>query len=358
MNRDDQPPPMPPRPPLRPSGVQTPGNLPPGHAVQRHSGDDATQLQHGVMDDDLEPGQDHALGGGTMADTLDPEDLDLPDALPEDLPPLQGGTGAKVTLRALDESFPGRENTHERTLRQQHNLERRQPVESRKRPTLMPSGMDGPPLLPGARREADPALMRPVRPLETARPGQPREASDVIQMFSAGSSGAAAMPAPMQKQRTVPPPPQQPQPGRLLRRAPPQPGHATVPPPQPQVPQPTNRAQPLASPAWLPLNADRLAIAIADHRARQQTLDLYARALEIGAGLFGTVSLVVLIATLVSILLGHGQSMVLAGSAIVGSLGGLAVTGLMVALALGLRQLALHGAQLAALLEALSQPPR
>lgn len=343
MNRDDQPPPMPPPPPR---GTVRPSGLGPAQPVPPHpQPDESTQLQHGALD---EP------------EVLDPQDLDLPDAPPDDrMSPVPSGTGAKVTLRAIDESFPVRESTHERTLRQQHNLERRQPVDPRHRPTLMPAGMEGPPLLPGSRREADPALVRPVRPAESPRqgPAQPREISDVIQMFPAGSGGAASVPQPMQKQRTVPPPPQQPQPGRLVRRSPPQPGHQTVPPPH-HAPQPTGRPQPPALPAVLPLHPDRLAASIAEHRARQRTLDLYARALEIGAGLFGTVSAVVLIATLASILLGNGQSLVLACTAIVSGVGGLAVTGLMVALAFGLRQMALQGAQLTALLEALSQPPR
>ncbi len=334
MNRDDQPPPMP--------GSRHAPN-PPRH----QDGDEPTMMQHGALPDSLDE----------LPDSLD----DLPDDLPDQPPeaaPLVSGTGAKVTLRALDEGL-GRESTHERVVRQQHNLERRQPVDARKRPTLLPAGMEGPPKLPGSRPAADPALMRPMRPLETNRPviAQARESSDVIQMFPAGSSA----PAPMaQQQRTVAAQPQQPiaqpggQQGRLVRRPPPQvPGHATIP---PQPPRPTSSQ--LQTQSVLPLSHDRLVVLTAEHRTRLRALDHYARALEIGAGLFGTVALAVLIASLVSLMLGHGQSVVVAGTAIVSAFAGIALTGLMIAAAAGLRQVAHQAAQVGALLEALSQPSR
>lgn len=321
MKRDDLPPPMPP---------------------QHQHGDEATLLHHSVAPD----------GQSDVDDIF----ADLPDGPPDDAEPyLQSGTGAKVAMPAQDDAHPTQESTHERLVRHQHNAERRVPVSPRQRPTLMPNGFEAPPRLPSARREPDPALVRPVRPAEGGGKhmvGEKRESSDVIQMFPATSP----QPAPMyQKSRTAPPPPQPPQ-GRLIRRGP-----QTQPPPSaPNTSQPptATRAALPAAPSVLPLQAERMAALISDQRARLRTLDVYARTLEIGAGLFGTVSLAVLIASLVSILLGNGQSLVVAGTAVVSSLAGLALTALMVAAAAGLRQVADNTAQIGALLEALSQPPR
>ncbi len=323
MNRDDQPPPM-------------PGS---------HYGEEETSLHVARQHDDAE--------------------LALPDALPDllpdeldDLPPaIVGGTGAKVTLRAIDEHYPGRESTNERQQRQIHNQQRRLPVDQQRRPTLMPSGFDAPPKLPSAPRTADPALVRPARQApDSALPsvGQPRESSDVIQMFPA----EASRPQPMYERPRGAPPTQPPaSAGKLVRHAP---GvRAQVPASPAAVAPPQAPVRPSAlGPQVLPLSADRVAVLIADHRSRLQNLDLFARGLEIGAGLFGTVSLAVLIASLVSILLGNGQSVLAAGTAVVVSVGGLAITALMGAAAAGLRQIAHNTAQLAALLEALSQSPR
>jgi hypothetical protein len=244
------------------------------------------------------------------------------------------------------------------------------PVPHGQRPTLMPSGFDIPPKLPGAQRAPDPGLVRPVKPpADSSKPdvGQPRESSDVIAMFPADGS----RPQPMQPCVPDRPPSAAaaPQPGRLIRRGPPSHvpgGHAPSPAPawrqpapssQPSHPQPApHPSQPAvqaAAPLFLPLPLDRLYALVAEHRARLALLDLWARGLEIGAGLLGTVSLAVLIASLVSVLVGNGMAVVVSATAIVAACAGLALTAVMVALATALRHVAHIGAQVAALLDAL-----
>lgn len=297
MKSDDLPPPMP----------------------GTHEGDEATHVGH-------KPWRD---GGQTLRESE------------EDIPGVTG-TGAKVNLRAIEESgsvpsLPGSQAVA------QANLQRRIPVAARNRPTLMPAGYEEPPKLPHASRVPDPSLVRPVRPapeLSRVPVGKlERDSSDVIQMFaSAGSS--PAVPSPIQARRpTVPPPPANS--GKLLRRAVPAPAPA----PAPARPQP---------PSVLPLQPERMALLIAEHRNRLQTLDFMARGLEIGAGVLGMLAIIALATTFAAVVSGHSPGVLVTTTACIACATGLATSGLLVALSVGLRHQAHTGAQVAALLEALS----
>ncbi len=107
----------------------------------------------------------------------------------------------------------------------------------------------------------------------------------------------------------------------------------------------------------LPLSQEHVGLLVADQRRRLHVLYSYARVLEIAAGILGTLSLAVLIASMVSVLVGSGATVVASASALAGSATGLALTLIMVVGAVTLRQLAHTSAQLAALIEALCHPP-
>ncbi len=355
MSQNDRPPPMP-----QPYG---------------HTGNEVTMLQHGAL-----PTTDD-VGGDDLPD--------LPNTPGDLLPPVPHATGARVTLSAMTDDMPGYE-----AVRAAGDQLRRQPVATNRRPTLMPSGFEAPPKLPGAVRTADPALVRPVRASEDAEHvsvGIDRESSDVIQEFS---SGLGASPSPMQgRNPTVPPPrhptlpprdpvqasnpgglvrnsaqpfgqqsfgqtstspPPQSQAGRLVRRPPQQSQPAVPQMPAAQPPQPPYRPPP----SLLPLPTDRVVGLIAEHRARLVTLDMFARVLEVGAGLLVTLSLTVLVTTLVKALIGDTGGALSASVAFVCSGLGLAGTVGLVAGAATLRHLAHTSAQISALLEALSTPQR
>jgi len=108
----------------------------------------------------------------------------------------------------------------------------------------------------------------------------------------------------------------------------------------------------------LPLNQEHLGLLIADQRRRLHVLYGYARALEIAAGILGTLSLAVLIASMVSMLVGSGATVVSSASALAGGATGLSLTLIMVVGAVAIRQLAHASAQIAALIESLCQPPQ
>ena len=252
-------------------------------------------------------------------------------------------TGAKVNLRAIEDAEPPLSGTGQRALTQ-GNLERRIPVARGQRPTLLPAGIEEPPKLPGAVRVVDPALVRPVRSApELLRPAvgdSDRKSSDVIQMFaSAGSSPSVPLPLQVQGPRGTLPPPH-----KLLRRA-----------PVPAAPV----ARTVAPPAGvLPLQADRMALLIAEHRARLRNLDQLARGLEVGAGVLAMFGLVGLATAFAAVVSGHGISVLASLTAFIAGAISMGIAGLLLALATVLRHQAHSGAQVAALLEALSRQPR
>ncbi len=243
---------------------------------------------------------------------------------------------ALSAMGEIDQSTPAPHTANKRI---------RQPAPRRKRPTLLPPNSAMPP--PPSRRNSN--VMQPVRPRQDlARPnlgGSLRESSDVVQTFDSGA--AEARPRPIQA-KTGPKRPsrlelrrkavaarRQPQPRRQLR-------------PAPQM------APAQAAYATLPISAEALAMLIADQRRRLHVLDGFARGLEIGAGVLGTLSLAVLIAALVSIMVGQDVSVLNASTALVGSGAALGLTLLMVVASVALRQLAHISAQIAALLESLT----
>jgi hypothetical protein len=223
----------------------------------------------------------------------------------------------------------------------------RRPAPRRKRPTLLPKSLLRQPSNP-----TNDSVMQPIHGRkDLARPDLSagrREASDVVKTFDSHELGAnpapltSANPAALRK----------PQHRELVRKS-----TAARRPPPPQRPV---RTAPPASPSLahlsttLPLSAESLSMTIADQRRRLHVLDSFARGLEICAGILGTLSLAVLIAAMVSILIGNDVSVLNASSALVGSGAALGLTLLMVVAAVSLRQLAHLSAQVAALLEALA----
>jgi len=231
----------------------------------------------------------------------------------------------------------------------------RQPAPRRKRPTLLPKNL---PPAPTARRSS--SVMRPVRAREgTSRPGlasTSQESSDVVKTFESGELDARPEPIRPDNMRGDNPRETAAPRRALIRKT----GDGR----RPQARrQPAGRPQPKparppasrTAPSYLPLSAEALSMMIGEQRRRLHILDGFARGLEIAAGVLGTLSLAVLIASLVSILVGTDVSVLNASSALVGSGAAMAITLLMVVAAIALRQMAHVSAQLAALLEALSQ---
>ncbi len=266
------------------------------------------------------------------------------DELPPELeaPPFQAqrpGTNTQFSVASMGDMPP------------QPPLPRRPmvPAPERQRPTLLPQGYEQPPKLPNASRHAEPGLVRPVRPSTAVEPQ--REGSDVIQMYDTGNSGEPKRAtihnmAPPRTSAPAPSPP--PAPRAAVRKV------ATVP---PALPQRSATILPgLSSP--LPLDAGNMVGLMAAHRAQMGSLDNYARYLEIGASVVGTAAAGFLIASLVALLVGSGNTLQGAAAALVSELVGLAVAVMMVALAVALRHVASMASQLAALLEALSQARR
>lgn len=259
-----------------------------------------------------------------------------------------------------------------RQRRQTADARIRQPAPAARRPTLLPN-------LASAQQVRGPKTIRPGvdNPIAVSDTGghgfgeNSRESSDIISSFQPGAGGGDAQ-APAPHPLKARPRPRRPsrqanvarpgrQPSGRQGRAPQGSGRQGAtraapgrkPPPR-QTYNPPPRPSP---PPALPLNQEHLGLLIADQRRRLHVLFGYARGLEIAAGVLGTLSLAVLIASLVSILLGSGSTVVASASALAGSATGLALTLLMVVGAVGLRQLAHSSAQIAALIEALCQPP-
>ncbi len=271
-------------------------------------------------------------------------DVDLPD---------RPRTNTGLDIQAFPEGSETELGRAGLAAREAADLRRRVPAPRRRRPTLLPGEM--PPKLPSARRTVEPGLVAPVRPAPgSSRPdlvGRARESSDVIQTFDSSEDVLKKDPRPLASQGNRPRPrPLRPKkqlqrkPGRPKPRANPRsPGGA-----------PTALALPPQTPSILPLNPDVLAVHIADQRRRLHVVDGFARALEVAAGILGTLALACLIAALVSILVGSDVSVLTAAAALVGSLCALGLTLLMVVAAIGLRQVAHNSAQTAALLESLT----
>lgn len=302
---------------------------------------------------------------------------DAYDELPPDLParPL-GGPSLKPTL-----GVKGVTNTQFAVSAVDDDdfgpampMRRHEPAPARQRPTLLPEGFEQPPKLPGAPRVADPALVRPVRPAaDSAKPnvgGNVQESSDVIQVYDTGGAGemkratmhSMAPPRtvpPNAGMQPVPPPPRPPQRKSPTVQPPVRPQPAAPPASYQAPPAPVTHTAPPPGPALpLPLHPDQMVDLIASHRGRLGSLDSYARALEIAAGVLGTTAAGFLIATLVGLLVGSGHTLLGAAAALVAETAGLALTILMLGQAASLRHQASAASQLAALLEALSQQRR
>ncbi len=242
---------------------------------------------------------------------------------------------------------------------------RRSPAPAGRRPTLF--GLEGDGGALANPKTVRPGVMDPVRPRSDSDHrdvGAGREGSDVIQTFH---SGDGAEPQPM-----VAPPSERLR-GRLERKPPrpvagaaARPALAAAQPPPPLMtaaasslsrPAPASHpalaANVAATPSTLPLDEDRLAALIADQRRQLHMLDAWARALEVGAGVLGSVSLAIAVVALVATLLATTPSLLAGAAALVGAAVGLGLSLLLVVFAVLLRQLAHMAAQQAALLEAL-----
>ncbi|MBI5609462.1 MAG: hypothetical protein HY902_11340 [Deltaproteobacteria bacterium] len=297
-------------------------------AQQPH--DEATRLHPGSG----YPGQGHDASG-MASDELPPE---------LEAPPFQAqrpSTNTQFSVASMDDAPPLPPGPR-RTL---------MPAPERQRPSLLPQGYEQPPKLPGASRQADPGLVRPVRPNSSGVEPK-REGSDVIQVYDTGQSGEPkratihnmAPPRTSAPAAVPSPPPAQRAPIRKV---------ATVPPVAPQRPSTV-----LPPPSPLPLDAGAMVGLMAAHRAQMGSLDTYARYLEVGASIVGTAAAGFMIASLVALLVTSGNTLLGAAAALVTELVGLAVALMMVALATALRHVASMASQLAALLEALSQTRR
>lgn len=233
----------------------------------------------------------------------------------------------------------------------------RQPAPVASRPALLPNAE-------AARQVRGPQTIRPnvinpVRPKNDTGRGfgdNSRESSDVISSFEQAMGHNQAAPRPMVADGRMRPrrsnrKPSAAQPARpLASRAA---GSRQAPPRQTYNPRPRP-----APPPMLPLNQEHLGLLIADQRRRLHVLYGYARGLEIAAGILGTLSLAVLIASMVSMLVGSGATVVTSASALAGGATGLSLTLIMVVGAVAIRQLAHASAQIAALIESLCQPPQ
>ena len=268
----------------------------------------------------------------------------LPDA-PAVTPRLLGtATGARVAVPAVQNSS---------VLNQKPRLDL-QPAPAARLPMMPPHGANTNSTLAGqhhaiaAPRPIDPGLLRPIRPPDDAtRPplGKAQESSDVLQTFEVGPDDAhPGMPYPAVAQKTIPPgsgltiPP----PGKLLRHGPPALAHgkgqalrAVPPAPVAYAPGPS----PAPGPQVLPLETERVVELVREHRRQLRALDLWARGLEIAAG-------VAAVALLVGVAVGAFAAA-----------GGFALAAIaLAAQATILRQVADNAARVAALLDALSGP--
>jgi hypothetical protein len=302
-----------------------------------------------LSDEDAEPEATAFIARETAPPPLpedggsDPASVDLPD---------RPRTNTGLDIQAFPDGSETELGRAGLAAREAADLRRRAPAPRRRRPTLLPGEL--PPKLPSARRTVDPGLVAPVRAAPgSSRPdlvGRSRESSDIIQTFHSNEDSSKHEPRPIAGQANRPRP-RPLRPKKQLQRKPARPA------PRPQRPSgavpPTVSMQPQA-PSILPLNPDVLAVHIADQRRRLHVVDGFARALEVAAGILGTLALACLIAALVSILVGSDVSVLTAAAALVGSLCALGLTLLMVVGAIGLRQVAHNSAQTAALLESLS----
>lgn len=353
MNRPDSPPASPLSVPAQPLPLSVPAQPlplpPPAQPLPLPlppRGDDVTLLQHGTI----------APPSRLTSQQLE---VELPDAAPPTPRVLPAATGARVSMPAMEDS--SRMNPAPQLDRKPVPLDRRPMLEPRpileSPPGSAPSTVNTgstfagqhntiPPQhsLPGA-RIPDPALMHPVRaPENDTRPpvGLTHESSDLIQTFDAGPDDShPGIPAPAQPQKTIPPgsgmtiPP----PGKILRHGPPAPdrtlrGSSGVQPPNPVAPANSYPPQPVV----LPLGTEQMVSLVVEHRRRLHALDLWARALEIGAAL-AAVALVGALATREFV------------PALGFALGGLALA----AQATTLRHVAVTSAQVSALIDALSR---
>ncbi|MEY3011864.1 MAG: hypothetical protein RIT45_599 [Pseudomonadota bacterium] len=220
------------------------------------------------------------------------------------------------------------------------DAQRREPAPAQRRPTLFGSelaaGTAGP-------KTVRPGVLAPVRPrTDSHKPdvgAHALESSDVISTFSADASQPAV------------PQPVAPRSRPRLERRPPRPAGA----PQaarPAPPPPTMHA--LGSTlTTLPLDHEQLMAMIGNQRRRMRILFAWARALEVGAGVLGTLSLAVLVTAVVGSLLATTPALLPGAAALIGAASGVGIALMMVVGAVALRQLTHLSAQHAALLEAL-----
>lgn len=327
------------------------------------------------------PDDDDDGGATRQRDAMDDLPPDLPDAPPADLtpPPMPrqsrlpigqtlGGAAAAAYKPSTETQFQAATMEDSDPSLPSVSIElSRSPAPTRQRPTLLPSSFDQPPKLPGATKTAEPGLLKPVRPAETAQRGPvnlDKESSDVINMYDTGGAGEpkraslhhmapprTAIPGGgLQPVQPVPPAPQNRAPVRRSPTAPP-----AAPARMPAAAAATSAPLPAAmAQGPLPLNADVMLSLIASHRSRMASLDMYARGLEVCAGVLGAMSAGFLIASLVALLVGSGVTLLAAAAALVSEVAGVCLAVAMLALASALRHLASTAAQQAALLEALS----
>ena len=289
---------------------------------------DVTLLQHGTL---APPSRLQPSGS-------------VPTNLPSEIrvtPRVLTATGARVDMPAVEDSS---------LMNPSPQLDLH-PAPPRSLPMMVPQGVNTNSTLAGQHhaisspRQPDPGLLRPVRSVDNStRPpvGINHETSDVLQTFEAGPDDShPGMPFPAVAQKTIPPgsgmtiPP----PGKLLRHGPPALSQPKPPPMRPvqPAPLPQSSPQPVHPHQVLPLPTEQVVALVLEHRQQLRILDLWARGLEIAAGLAA-------VGVLIAIALGAFAA---AGGFAIGAVA-LAAQGTT------LRQVADNSARVAALMDALS----
>ncbi|HAN32570.1 MAG TPA: hypothetical protein DCQ06_13320 [Myxococcales bacterium] len=265
-----------------------------------------------------------------------PLDASVPPPFPPGQEPNKGHTNTQFAMSAMDDSVTSMGTA------QQRRAEARARRPAQRPPTLLPNAeaaqsIRGP-------STVRPGVLNPVQrqPEDRQRLGsRMRESSDVI----------AGLPQPMA--------PRAAQPARRPQRPASRPARAVAAPDSRKSrnnPRQTYNPQAKASAAGLlPLRYDTLANQASQHRRRLKGLYTSAKALEVCAGVVGTISLALMITSVVRLITGSESSVLTVVTAFSLSVMGYGLTSLMVIAAIALRQLAQLSAETSALIDGLSE---
>ena len=259
-------------------------------------------------------------------------DAAVPPPFPVGEPVPRSRTNTHFAISAVDDADSG------------GTAQRRKAEARLRRPAARP-----PTLLPNAQAQqairgpstVRPGVLNPVKrqPEAASRlSGRGRESSDII----AGLPQPTAAPPKMKRRPERP----SPRPARAV-------AEARKPRPQPR--QTYNPPHASAAPGLLPLSYEVLASHATQHRRRLKTLYTAAKALEICAGVVGTLSLALMITSIVRLMTSTPDPVMTVVTAFCMSVMGYGLTSVMVVAAIAVRQLAQLSAQTSALIDGLTQ---